>query len=551
MNHTVRQKFSLPRSRAQQGYFALLAVVLILVMGLMGSVIVNLFATRAQTSANQLGGLRAFYLAESGLEIASRLLTTSTFTGTGARVVCSALTGTSTVTNASLLNGTFTLSAVGTPVVAVTTLSSALTFTGSTIAVTSFTNFAGNGRLHVEDELIDYEAVSGTNFINVTRGAGGSRVRSHAVGAPVSQYQCTVDSKAGIPSIAAPKYQRNVQAQVQLQDGWLVGDKQSNNFSLMRWNYPAGVDWNNSSLAGGSSASNLEGVSMLSNAFGFAVGGAVGTNFTFLRWNGTAWVLNAQAGACSNQHLLAVSLVSNQQGFAVGSRYRPACASSGNYRYTILRWNGSNWVALTPSVAPTIPADASTNQNLNAVHVIDTNGDGLGNIGFAVGNAGHILTYNGTSWTRATSPTTQHLKGVYVVSASEAWAVGVNGVILKYTGSWSLFTSPVSTDINAISMLDTDNDGLANFGVAAGSSGRLFIYNGTSWTFTDFGNTNFLAVGIFSPDDAWAAGASGSAYHWDGTVWSNIGTGTNNQINAISLVLPGSNPVTNWRQIFR
>ena len=55
--------------------------------------------------------------------------------------------------------------------------------------------------------------------------------------------------------------------------------------------------------------------------------------------------------------------------------------------------------------------------------------------GWAVGSWGTILHYTGGSWSLyATSPTTDHLYSVFMVSASDGWAVGDYGTILHYSG---------------------------------------------------------------------------------------------------------------------
>ena len=61
-------------ARHQQGYFLIIAVVLIMVIGVMGTLIAYLFSNRAALSYPQQLGMQAFYSAESGLDIAARLL---------------------------------------------------------------------------------------------------------------------------------------------------------------------------------------------------------------------------------------------------------------------------------------------------------------------------------------------------------------------------------------------------------------------------------------------------------------------------------------------
>src|SRR3990167_367701 len=535
----------------QQGYFLVIAVFFILIMATMASIIVHLLATRARSVAAGHDGLQTFYLAESGLEIGTRLLTMPQVSGTPVRFACSGLAGNAAVTNATLADGAFSLTALNSaPTYTITALSAGLSASSTTVAVADASALVAPGRIIVEREAIDYLTISGNTLTLVTRGAGGTIAASHASGAGVGQYLCQLVATAGIPSVTSPRFQRELRWNVQLQDGWAVGERAGSNFTFSRWNRPTEVTWNGLTLAGSGGAGNLNAVSMLSNADGWAAGNSVSGsgNFPFARWNGSAWQTAPLAGACTNQHLTGLVMVSTQEGWAVGTLYAPACSGSKT-RYTVLRWNGSIWQVLTPSTSPSIPADATQNENLNAVHVADANHDGTGEIGFAVGDSGEILQYNGVNWVSNVSPTTRDLNGVYTVSASEAWAVGNNGVILRWNGSsWAVSSSPVTTQLNAIVMWDTNGDGVAELGWAVGNSGVILTYNG-SWSAVDVGSSNLTGVDFFNANDVWAT-SSGNLYHWDGSTWSSIDPGTNRQLNAISLIGSREQPTLGWQQIF-
>lgn len=535
----------------QGGYFLILAVIFILIIGVMGSMIAYLISNRSQLSVAELQGLRTFYIAESGIEAGTRLLTMPSISGSPTRLACGSITGTSAITNAAMGNGTFTITTINSsPIFSINSLSSAITASSATIPVSSTAGFAPSGRILIDQEAINYAAISGNSFIGITRGASGTLASSHASGAGVSQYQCSLNVSSGIPSIASPSYKRTLQWNVQLQDGWAVGNSSGNNFVFTRWNYPTENSWTASTVAGGGNDANLNDISMLSNKDGWAVGNEAGNFLIFLRWNGSTWALNTVNG-CNGQNLLGISMVSSRNGFAVGTTYKPTSCSSGNNRYTIVYWNGTNWSLLTPSTSPSIPADNNSNQNLNAIHVIDTAGNGLGNIGFAVGNNGQILRYNGTSWTQATSPTTRNLLGVSVVSSSEAWAVGTNGTILQWNGTtWSTVSSPVTVQLNDIVMLDTNNDGSAEVGWAVGNSGRLLNYNGSTWSSTTIGNTTFTGIDFANSNDAWAVGSGGTAVHWDGNTWTTFSSDTSVRLNQISLVAAKKEPTSSWQQLF-
>ena len=59
--------------------------------------------------------------------------------------------------------------------------------------------------------------------------------------------------------------------------------------------------------------------------------------------------------------------------------------------------------------------------------------------GWAVGDQGCILYYNGTQWIRQSTPTTNNLRDIAFLDTSNGWAVGENGTILHTTNgglSW-------------------------------------------------------------------------------------------------------------------
>ena len=60
--------------------------------------------------------------------------------------------------------------------------------------------------------------------------------------------------------------------------------------------------------------------------------------------------------------------------------------------------------------------------------------------GWAVGTGGLIVRYAQEVWTRVASPTNQTLQSIAMVSAAEGWAVGDRGTILRYAGgTWSRY----------------------------------------------------------------------------------------------------------------
>jgi Tfp pilus assembly protein PilX len=548
----MRKKFIVTPPFQQRGFLAVLAVVMVVIIGFIGVAIAEMYygASKSTTASQQADN--ALFIAESGLEKATRFIGTPFVTGTTARIGCASVAGSSGLTNTSFGNGTFTATtANSTPIYVKSTLSSAITSSSTSIPVANTAGFAPAGRIMIDYEIINYGGISGNNFIGVQRGTNKNYNTSHATGAAVSQYQCDLDVKAGIPNLVTPLYQREAQQSYSLQEAWAVGNASGSSFIFTRWNRPTEIAWTNSAVSSGS-PTNLKAVSMLSYAEGWAVGDSGDSNFLLLHWTGSSWSTSTPASLCSGQSLLGVSAVSSQEAWAVGAQIPRTSCSSSPYRYAILRWNGTTWTALSSATTPSIPADSNSNQTLNAVHVIGTNGNSTGNLGFAVGTGGVILQYNGTSWTSVTSPTTNNLFGVYVVSGSEAWAVGAAGTIIKWNGTnWSSVTSPTGTRLNSISMLDATLSGAAQSGWAVGNAGVAVAYDGSNWSSQNTGSgSNLKSVAMFfNSADTWAVGTSGTIMHWDGSAWSSITSNVTQTLTGISPVISQPFPFA-WQEIY-
>lgn len=124
-----------------------------------------------------------------------------------------------------------------------------------------------------------------------------------------------------------------------------------------------------------------------------------------------------------------------------------------------VHWDGSSWRAWPH------PAPGNKIYGLALVDVLN---------GWAVGEGGRIFRFGGGEWKAETSPTTQTLRRVRVLSAKSAWAAGDGGTVLRYDGS--------------------------------------------SWKEVDFPPTiDLYDLHFFADDDGWVVGAVASLYHWNGS----------------------------------
>ena len=167
--------------------------------------------------------------------------------------------------------------------------------------------------------------------------------------------------------------------------------------------------------------------------------------------------------------------------------------------------------------------DLPTGQNVNAVEMISDI------LGWAVGNNGEIVEYDGSVWIATTSPVGNSLFGIDSLNASDIWAGGAAGKILHFDGvSWTEHTDTGGTrwnDFEAVSASDA---------WVVGNGGNIYRYNGSTWsTVTSPAGSNLYTVELTASDEGWAGGANGTLISWNGSTWSAATSPTSNDINDI------------------
>lgn len=163
----------------------------------------------------------------------------------------------------------------------------------------------------------------------------------------------------------------------------------------------------------------------LNSAFGTDTSNiyAVGKNGAIIHWNGTSWSVQTTP---TTDNLFGVGGRSSQTNvFVVGAN-----------RTLLRNPNSSTWTAVG-----SLPSNVQTDTQLNAIWE-----DPLasGTI-FVVGDAGTIMkgTSNGTVWEKQESGTSKDLLAVHGTSSTNVIAVGEDGIILAFDGvSWSQQTNP-------------------------------------------------------------------------------------------------------------
>jgi hypothetical protein len=321
----------------------------------------------------------------------------------------------------------------------------------------------------------------------------------------------------------------------------------------------------------------LYGVNMLTTSYGWAVGGTCniftgagcpGNGFA-LFWDGARWsqtLVPASAGT-----LTSVFVVAANDAWAVGMQDTTGKA-------TILHWDGAAWAAAAVPIGITdlfsvfilpggsdgwaVGRGATTNilrwagawpsgawslflpnppssssKDLRGVYLLSSTN------GWAVGTAGTIFGWDGAGWMdlSAGSPTVNDLYSVFMVSPSDAWAVGASSTIIRWNGaSWTgPMVAPTSgIDYRSIQMLSVMDGWIAGDVDSTTKEGLLLRWNGVSWAILRSWVTvalNDLSM-LPAGNMGWVVGEAETIARWNGSIWLAQTSPTATDLNAVHMV---------------
>lgn len=163
---------------------------------------------------------------------------------------------------------------------------------------------------------------------------------------------------------------------------------------------------------------------------------------------------------------------------------------------------------------------------LRSVNVLDAN-----NV-WAVGESGTILKWNGSTWARQASPTSNTLFSVDMLDMGDGWAVGEGGVTLRWNGgSWNNIASPTTENLFSVAIT------AINSGWTAGANGNIFFWNGARWKVqTSPTSQDIWSVHCVTWLNCWAVGYGGTILHADGVTWSVINSPTALPLSSITML---------------
>lgn len=250
---------------------------------------------------------------------------------------------------------------------------------------------------------------------------------------------------------------------------------------------------------------SLEDLLSVSIFFGSSVGVAVGTDGILIRTadNGVTWQ-PPYSGVST--HLRGVYMASASVGWAVGDGGVILKTTDG----------GLSWTAQT----------SGTTENLYGVWANSTS------VAFAVGANGKILKTGdgGTTWVAKTSGVSVTLRSVILIGVT-GWAVGHGGTVLKTgdTGdTWSTQTSGTSEDLHSVWMRDATNVW------ACGTNGKIIKGDGTNWTSQNASGGHLHGIAMFSTTVGYAVGDGGRILKTtNGSTWAAQTSNTSKNLNAV------------------
>ncbi len=266
-------------------------------------------------------------------------------------------------------------------------------------------------------------------------------------------------------------------------EGWAVGA------SGMMLHYHEG-EW----TAHESEASDLLAIHMLDEQHGWAVGWYGMT----MRYESGAW---RRLDVNTSEHLRGVWMTSPDEGWAVGSHSIICRCYRGEWtvvRSPLRPFAERSDMGFAPSISDTYGI-----ADLHAIQMVSPHE------GWAVGESGTILHYNGYHWEQIASPTDKTLQAVQMLAPDCGWAVGWQGTILKYDGDkWQPAPCPNQAYYFGLHMTS------ATEGWAVGSTGNIIRCVAGKWR-EEVSPTDdpLRGIAITPAGDVWISGYLNGMLH--------------------------------------
>ena len=132
------------------------------------------------------------------------------------------------------------------------------------------------------------------------------------------------------------------------------------------------------------------------------------------------------------------------------------------------------------------------------------------------------------------------LTSVAMSSATDGWAVGEYGTILRYTGgAWRPFPAPTHADLYGVASLSASEAWAVGLDIAAGHGILLHFADGRWEQVRGLSVPALRSVTLVSPVEGWAVGDGGTILHLMGGQWHALPPITHYPLHAVAVGASG------------
>lgn len=149
---------------------------------------------------------------------------------------------------------------------------------------------------------------------------------------------------------------------------------------------------------------------------------------------------------------------------------------------------------------------------------------------WVAGELGTVLTFDGERWSSRWAPTSEHLRGLWVLD-SRAWVVGDAATVLYYSGQgWEPVGIPELDP--AVQLRAVWGDAHGNLWIA-GTGGTLLERRAGEWAKIDVPTSASLNAIWSGGDDVWVVGDGGTVLRHTAGEWRPVDAGTSQNLSAV------------------
>ena len=318
-------------------------------------------------------------------------------------------------------------------------------------------------------------------------------------------------------------------------DGWAVGNTGGGGAAPCTTNRARIINWNGTAWSCNSTSpsnQNLNSVAMISATDGWAVGAGGST----LQWDGATWTERNGAQAYTARELHSVWALATNEVWMTGRDENQNGKRCGNGTALILRYTGA--------LPPTCQNANAPARRFRSIFMLDGPDVGAGaDDGWIVGdrNGGDFTIYRwdpvANQWNNQsiTNGWRERLRSVYMLDTDgdgfgdDGWAVG------------DVRTNGGSTRVTILRW-----NHLCAGGAAPGAWDICSFDPGSAAS-----RQNLNAVSCATANDCWAVGDAGLLLHWDGAAWGVFSAGviTTRNLRSIHIIGPRGRPQAVWREV--